>query len=195
MLKELLAKNKVWANAMKAEKPDYFESLSGIQRPKYLWIGCADSRVPANVIAGLQPGEVFVHRNVANLVHQADVNCLSVLQFAVEALEIDHIIVCGHHNCGGVRAVLEKTTFGFLDYWLKPINDLAYHHRKTLESCSCDDERVDLLCELNVKEQVRRLSETAIIQKAWKSGRQIKIYGVFYDLRDGLLCDLKCTKG
>ncbi|NML77034.1 carbonate dehydratase [Rhizobium sp. S-51] len=192
MLSDLFDHNIRWAAARRAEDPFYFDRLSALQRPEYLWIGCSDSRVPANVITGLQPGEVFVHRNVANLVHRADLNLLSVLEFAVETLEVKHIIVCGHYGCGGVRAAMDGHRHGIIDYWLQPIRDVAEVNCATLASIPAPDEKLDRLCELTVASQVESLSRTPILQSAWKRGRSLAIHGWVYGLSDGLLRDLNC---
>lgn len=193
MIQDLLKHNADWAEARVGEDPDYFRRLSALQRPEYLWIGCSDSRVPANVITGLQPGEVFVHRNVANLVHRGDLNLLSVLEFAVEALEVKHIIVCGHHGCGGVRAAMEEHRHGIVDHWLQPIRDVADNAEQRLAKITSSEARLDLLCELSIEAQVEGLSRTPIIQSAWKRGKDIQIHGWVYGLHDGLLRDLDCT--
>jgi len=192
MLGDLLDHNKRWAAARVSEDPDYFKRLSGLQHPDYLWIGCSDSRVPANVITGLEPGEVFVHRNVANLVHRGDINLLSVLEFAVEALEIKHIIVCGHYGCGGIRAAMEDHRHGIIDHWLQPIRDIADMHQSKLEPIEDDSARLNRLCELSIRAQVEGLSRTPIIQSAWKRGKDVRIHGWVYGLNDGLLRDLDC---
>lgn len=192
MLSDLFDHNVRWAAAKRAEDPHYFERLSALQRPEYMWIGCSDSRVPANVITGLQPGEVFVHRNVANLVHRADLNLLSVLEFAVETLEVKHIIVCGHYGCGGVRAAMDGHRHGIIDHWLQPIRDVADAHRRELSATVDEEERLNRLCELTVAHQVEGLSHTPIVQSAWKRGRNLAIHGWIYGLRDGLLRDLGC---
>jgi len=190
MLKDLLAHNVDWARAKEQEDPGYFKRLAGLQRPEYLWIGCADSRVPANVITGLEPGEVFVHRNVANLVHRGDLNLLSVLEFAVETLEVKHIIVCGHYGCGGVMAAIDGQRHGIIDHWLQPIRDVAEAHEGRLCEVTDHDARHDLLCELSIEAQVRNLSRTPIIQSAWQKGKELNIHGWVYGLNDGLLRDL-----
>jgi carbonic anhydrase len=190
MLKDLLEHNVHWARAKEQEDPGYFKRLAGLQRPDYLWIGCADSRVPANVITGLEPGEVFVHRNVANLVHRGDMNLLSVLEFAVEILEVKHIIVCGHYGCGGVRAATDGQRHGIIDHWLQPIRDVAEAHESRLSELTDHEARLDQLCELSIEAQVRNLSRTPIIQSAWEKGKTLNIHGWVYGLNDGLLRDL-----
>ena len=192
MLSDLLDHNIRWATDKVREDPDYFRRLSALQRPDYLWIGCSDSRVPANVITGLEPGEVFVHRNVANLVHRADLNLLSVLEFAVETLEVKHIIVCGHYGCGGVRAAMDGHRHGIIDHWLQPIRDVAYTHDKALNAVLDPDTRLNRLCELSIAAQVEGLSRTPIIQSAWKRGKDLAIHGWVYGLNDGLIRDLEC---
>lgn len=194
MLKELLARNQAWSRDHSAAQPDYFPRLAAQQRPEYLWIGCSDSRVPANVVAGLDPGEVFVHRNVANLVHPADMNLLSALEFAVEALHVREIIVCGHHGCGGVQAASEDDLpHGLADHWLEPIRCLAKQHADALNQAPSEEERLNLLSELNVIEGVRRVCETPILRRAWRRGDRIAVHGLIYGLKDGLLRDLGCS--
>ncbi|MBA5779472.1 carbonate dehydratase [Stappia sp. F7233] len=192
MLSDLLDHNIRWATAKVKEDPDYFRRLSALQRPEYLWIGCSDSRVPANVITGLEPGEVFVHRNVANLVHRGDLNLLSVLEFAVETLEVRHIIVCGHYGCGGVRAAMDGHRHGIIDHWLQPVRDVADQHAGDLATVPDPEIRLNRLCELSIAAQVESLSRTPIIQSAWKRGKPLAIHGWVYGLNDGLIRDLKC---
>jgi len=193
MISDLFDHNRQWAAEREREDPDYFRRLSAMQRPEYLWIGCSDSRVPANVVTGLQPGEVFVHRNVANLVHRADLNLLSVLEFAVETLEIKHIIVCGHYGCGGVRAAMDGYRHGIIDHWLQPVRDIAQASETELEAITEPEERLNRLCELTVVSQVQSLSRTPVLQSAWKQGKSIAIHGWIYGLKDGLLRDLGCN--
>jgi len=190
----LLRRNVEWAAERKRSDPDYFRRLSGLQTPEYLWIGCSDSRVPANVITGLQPGEVFVHRNVANLVNPGDLNCLSVLQFAVDVLRVEHVIVCGHYGCGGIGAALEDRRHGLIDYWLQPIRDLAERHATTLDAIADERARRDRLCELSVAAQVRQVAETPIVGDAWARGQALTVHGWVYGLEDGLLRDLRCSR-
>ncbi len=190
----LLKQNIQWAAERTRADPDYFRRLARLQAPEYLWIGCSDSRVPANVITGLQPGEVFVHRNVANLVNPGDLNCLSVLQFAVDVLRVKQVIVCGHHGCGGVTAALDKERHGLIDYWLQPIRDLAEAHESVLAEIGDHEARVNRLCELNVEGQVRRVADTPIVRDAWARGQELSIHGWVYSLKDGLLRDLGCSK-
>jgi carbonic anhydrase len=192
MLTDLLDHNFRWATERRREDPDFFARLSALQRPDYLWIGCSDSRVPANVITGLQPGEVFVHRNVANLVHRGDINLLSVLEFAVESLEIKHIIVCGHYGCGGIRAAMDGHRHGIIDHWLQPIRDTADENHDRLAKIIDPETRLNQLCELSITAQVNGLSRTPIIQSAWKRGRDLSIHGWIYGLNDGLIRDLEC---
>jgi carbonic anhydrase len=193
MIDDLFARNKVWSAERKAEKADYFERLSTLQQPEYLWIGCSDSRVPANVIAGLEPGEVFVHRNVANLIHPADLNMLSVVEYAVRQLGVKHIIICGHYGCGGIRAAVSGERFGLIDHWLQPVRDVADRRFECRECGSWSDADLDRLCEASVAAQVERLARTPTLTAAWQAGRDVSIHGWVYGLQDGLLSDLKCT--
>lgn len=190
---ELFANNRAWAQSIKTSDPDFFEKLANQQSPEYLWIGCSDSRVPANQIVGLLPGEVFVHRNVANMVVHTDFNCLSVLQFAVDVLKVKHILVVGHYNCGGVRAAYEGRDNGLIDNWLRNIKDVQQRYHKRIEALESDDARVDLLCELNVISQVSNVCHTTIVQNAWSRGQPLSVHGWVYSLKDGLITDLKCT--
>lgn len=192
MTEELLNHNREWAAERVLQDPDYFKRLQDLQAPKYLWIGCSDSRVPANVITGLEPGEVFVHRNVANLVHPSDINLLSVLEYAVEQLKVEHIIVCGHYGCGGVKAAIDGNRYGVIDHWLQPIRDTAENYRAELHSMGDDEAMLDKLCELSIENQVARLANTPIIKDARKNGADLKIHGWVYGLRNGLIQDLKC---
>lgn len=189
-LNQLFKNNRAWAEQITAEDPEFFATLSKQQSPEYLWIGCADSRVPANEIVGLLPGELFVHRNVANLVVQTDLNCLSVMQFAVEYLKVKHIMVTGHYGCGGVKAALENQQLGLLDYWVRNIRDVYLKHEKELEKLSGEQERLDRLCELNVVEQVANVAHTNIVQNAWKRGQELTLHGWIYSIQDGVLHDL-----
>jgi carbonic anhydrase len=188
-LVDLFANNRAWAADMVARDPGFFAELAERQAPEYLWIGCSDSRVPANQIVGLEPGEVFVHRNVANVVVHTDLNCLSVLQYAVDVLGVKHVIVCGHHGCGGVRAALDGSRHGLIDNWLRHVMDVAEKHAAELASLP-DDPRFDRLCELNVAEQVVNVSQTTIVEDAWARGQELMIHGLVYGLKDGLLRDL-----
>jgi carbonic anhydrase len=192
MIEALLEHNRRWARGKIEEDPDYFARLSALQRPEYLWIGCSDSRVPANVITGLEPGEVFVHRNVANLVHRADLNLLSVLEFAVETLEVKHVIVCGHFGCGGVRAALDGQRHGVIDHWLQPVRDVADACETELLAIAGSENRIDTLCALSVKAQVENLARTPIVQSAWRRRKPLRLHGWIYGLKDGLLRDLQC---
>lgn len=187
---ELFANNRQWAEQIKAEDPEFFSMLSKQQAPEYLWIGCSDSRVPANEIVGLMPGELFVHRNVANLVVQTDLNCLSVMQFAVEYLKVKHIMVTGHYGCGGVKAAMANQQFGLLDYWVRNIREVFLKHQDAMDEISDDGKRLDRLCELNVIEQVANVSHTNIVQNAWKRGQELTIHGWIYGIEDGILHDL-----
>ena len=195
MMKDLFDRNRQWAAQKKSEEPDYFTRLAGQQSPEFFWIGCSDSRVPANVVAGLDPGEVFVHRNVANVIHSSDMNLLSALEFAVEALKVREIIVCGHYGCGGVKAATEDLPHGLVDHWLEPIRRLARAFAVDLAQATDAETRRDRLAELNVIEGVRRVSETPIIQRAWRSGAETRVHGLIYGLKDGELRDLDCTVG
>ncbi|MEW7006229.1 MULTISPECIES: carbonic anhydrase [unclassified Lentilitoribacter] len=192
MLTDLLETNVKWASGKREQDPEYFKRLSALQHPEYLWIGCSDSRVPANVITGLEPGEVFVHRNVANLVHRGDLNLLSVLEFAVEALDIKHIIVCGHYGCGGVKAAMDGVQHGVVDHWIQPVRDVADQYHQELEAIEETESRLDRLCELSIEAQVKSLSRTPIIQSAWQRGKKIEIHGWVYGLSNGLIHDLNC---
>lgn len=193
MLSDLLEHNVRWATSKQRNDPGYFTRLSALQRPEYLWIGCSDSRVPANVITGLEPGEVFVHRNVANLVHRGDLNLLSVLEFAVETLEIKHIIVCGHYGCGGVRAAMDGHRHGIIDHWLQPIRDVADVAADELAGLADENARLHRLCEMSIQAQVASLARTPIIQSAWRRGKPLQIHGWVYSLDDGLLRDLNSS--
>jgi len=195
MLKDLLDRNAQWADQRDTDDPGYFARLAGQQTPEFFWIGCSDSRVPANVVAGLDPGEVFVHRNVANVIHSSDMNMLAALEFAVEALNVREIIVCGHYGCGGVKAATEDMPHGLADHWLEPIRRLARAYAVDLAQQQDVEGRRDKLAELNVIEGVRRVAETPIIQRAWHGAGQIRIHGLIYGLKDGRLRDLDCTVG
>ncbi|MEZ5780053.1 MAG: carbonic anhydrase [Rhizobiaceae bacterium] len=195
MLESLLARNIEWSATRHDADPGYFARLAALQAPEFFWIGCSDSRVPANVVAGLDPGEVFVHRNVANVVHSADLNLLSALEFSVEALKVREIIVCGHYGCGGVKAATEDLPHGLSDHWLEPIRRLARSYAVDLAACGGDEDRRDKLAELNVIEGVRRVSETPILQKAWARGADVRVHGLIYGLKDGRLRNLDCSTG
>jgi carbonic anhydrase len=189
VLKDLFDNNQKWVDLNLQSDPDFFQRLANTQTPRVLWIGCADSRVPANEIIGLPPGEVFVHRNVANVVVHSDMNCLSVLQYAIEALKIEHIIVCGHYGCGGVKAAMDGAQLGLIDNWLRHVHDVYRFHRDRLDSMP-EAERFIRFCELNVIEQVRNVAYTSIVQEAWKAGQEISIHGWIYGVHDGRLRDL-----
>jgi len=193
MLSKLFENNRRWADQVTARNPQFFRSLVAQQSPRYLWIGCSDSRVPANEIVGLAPGELFVHRNVANIVVHSDLNCLSVLQYAIDVLMVDHVIVCGHYGCGGVRAAYLKSSLGLIDNWLRHVRDIHDQHRAVVEGNDGEDAAIGRLCEQNVVEQVKHVCQTTIVQDAWRRGQPVAVHGWIYDLRDGLLRDLKCT--
>jgi len=186
---ELFHNNRAWSARMIERDPQFFDRLVHQQAPRYLWVGCADSRVPANEIVGLHPGELFVHRNVANLVVHTDLNCLSVLQFAVDVLKVEHVIVCGHYGCGGIAAAWHGRPLGLVDNWLRHIQDVAEQHRARLESLP-EAALLDRLCELNIVEQAANLCRTSIMQEAWRRGQAVAVHGVVYGLHDGLLRDL-----
>ncbi len=186
-LDPLLKKNREWSENIRRRDPDFFPTLSRQQAPDYLWIGCSDSRVPANEICGLLPGEIFVHRNVANIVVHSDLNCLSVMQYAVDVLKVGHIIVVGHYGCGGVRAVIQEQRFGLIDNWLRHVQDVKQKHTGHLSCIADESARVDRLCELNVIQQVFNTAETSIVQSAWQRGQALAIHGWVYGLRDGLV--------
>ena len=184
---KLLLENKAWAAEKVMDDPDFFNRLSNLQTPEYLWIGCSDSRVPANEITGTQPGEIFVHRNIANMVVNTDLNMLSVLQYAVEVLKVKHIIVCGHYGCGGVKAALTNQSFGIIDTWLRNIKDVHRFHRDQIDMLENEDDKVNKLIELNVIEQVMNLAKTSIVQKAWKHSQAPNIHGWVYGINNGLI--------
>ena len=192
-LPHLFDNNRKWARRITERDPEFFQSLSAQQSPKYLWIGCSDSRVPANEIVDLRPGELFVHRNVANVVVHSDLNCLSVLQFAVELLKVEDVIVCGHYGCGGVRAAYERTSLGLIDDWLRHVQDVRDRHDTVIQQAGGEEARIDRLCELNVAAQVLHVCQTSIVQAAWRRQQPLAVHGWIYDLRDGLLRDLQCT--
>jgi carbonic anhydrase len=189
-LKNLLESNRVWAESVRARNPDFFRELSKQQNPEYLWIGCSDSRVPANEIVDLQPGELFVHRNVANVVVHTDFNCLSVMQYAVDVLKVKHIIVCGHYGCGGVHAAMQNLSLGLIDNWLRHVQDVMDKRGALLRGIEDESERLDRLCELNVVEQVLNVGQTTIVQSAWQRGQELAVHGWVYGLHDGLVRDL-----
>ncbi len=189
-LKHLLDNNKKWSQRVRENRPNFFSELAQQQTPEYVWIGCSDSRVSASNIVGLLPGEVFVHRNIANMVIHTDMNCLSVLQFAVEVLQVKHIIVCGHYGCGGVQAALENKRHGLIDNWLRHIQDTANLYDDVLSNIEDENQKLNKLCELNVIEQVLNVGETTIVQDAWDSGQEVRVHGWIYDLTDGIITDL-----
>ena len=189
-LSHLFANNRAWAADMTRQDPAFFTRLSEQQAPQYLWIGCSDSRVPANQIVGLPPGEMFVHRNIANVVVHSDVNCLSVMQFAVEYLRVQHIIVCGHYGCGGVTAALRDDRLGVVDNWLRHVQDVRWKHHHELDALPNGDARLRRLCELNVVEQVANAAQTTVVRDAWARGQSLSVHGWVYGLEDGLLRDL-----
>jgi carbonic anhydrase len=192
-LTELLDRNRRWAASVKMRDPGFFDRLVGAQSPKYLWIGCSDSRVPANEIVALLPGELFVHRNVANLVVHTDLNCLSVLQYAIDVLNVEHVIVCGHYGCGGISAAHRGTGVGLADNWLRHIQDVADHHRGLLDAVTNTDEQLDRLCELNVLEQTLNVCRTSVVEHAWARKRDLSVHAWIYRLSDGVIRDLGFT--
>ncbi|MEY2487833.1 MAG: carbonic anhydrase [Verrucomicrobiota bacterium] len=194
-LKHLFENNKAWAERIRKENPDFFLELSHQQSPDYLWIGCSDSRVPANQISGLLPGELFVHRNIANLVVHTDLNCLSVMQFAVDILKVRHVIVCGHYGCSGVQAALRRDRLGLSDNWLRHVQDVREKHQEILDSAGDESKASDRLCELNVIEQVANVCQTTIAGDAWERGQELTVHGWIYGLHDGLLRDLNINVG
>jgi carbonic anhydrase len=189
-LKRLLDQNRAWAENITASDPEFFQTLAKQQSPTYLWIGCSDSRVPATQLVGMVPGEMFVHRNVANVVVHTDFNCLSVMQYAVDVLKVGHIIICGHHGCGGVKAAMDNLQLGLIDNWLRHVQDVMHMHDDVLVRIEDESERLDRLCELNVIEQVMSVSRTTIVQNAWQHGQELVVHGWIYGLQDGLLRDL-----
>ncbi len=190
VLPRLFENNRRWAARRRASDPDFFTRLVGQHAPEFLWIGCADSRVPANEIVGLLPGELFVHRNIANLVLHSDFNCLSVLQYAVDVLKVRHIIVCGHYGCGGVTAAMEDRSHGLVDNWLRPIREICRARAAELSRLGTDQRRLDRLCELNVVQQVMNVANTTVLQGAWDRGQEVTVHGWIYSIDDGLLQDL-----
>lgn len=191
-LEQLFKNNKDWANSILKEDPDFFAKLSKQQAPEILWIGCSDSRVPANEIIKLPPGEVFVHRNIANVVVHTDLNCLSVIQYAVDVLKVKHIIVCGHYGCGGIKASMDNNHHGLIDNWLRHIKDVSRFNAVQLNAVD-ESKKFDLLCELNVIEQVKNVANTTIVKKAWKRGAELSIHGWVYGIDDGIIKDLNAT--
>mgnify|MGYP003628033749 FL=1 len=192
-LDDLFNKNREWAAKVTAEDPEFFSTLSKQQQPEYLWIGCADSRVPANQIVDLLPGEVFVHRNIANVVVHTDLNCLSVIQFAVDVLKVKHIMVVGHYGCGGIKAAMGTEEHGMIDNWLRHIKDVYRLHREELDAIENEHTRFDRMCELNVVEQVANVCQSSIVQNAWKIGQELHVHGWCYSIEDGHITDLKRT--
>jgi carbonic anhydrase len=186
----LLEQNRAWADEIKRQDPGFFERLVGQQKPKYLWIGCSDSRVPATQLVGLSPGELFVHRNVANVVVHTDLNCLSVIQFAVDVLEVEHVIVCGHYGCGGVEAAFENRSLGLMDNWLRHVQDVIRKYEASLSRIEDRATRLEKLCELNVREQVLNVSQTTVIQSAWDRGQGVQVHGWVFSIGDGIIRDL-----
>ena len=193
-LRYLLKSNKEWVTEIKERDPEYFTRLSQQKAPKYLWIGCSDNRIVPNQIINTQPGELFVHRNIANVVLEADINCLSVIQYAVEVLNVKHIILCGHYDCGGVKAVLENNDYGILEKWLSQIKDVFRFNSKKFQGLNHEN-KIDLLCEMNVKEQVKNICETAIVRKAWEEGKELTVHGWIYSIKNGLLKNLDTFDG
>jgi carbonic anhydrase len=189
-LDDLIANNRAWAAERTRQDADFFMRLSRQQAPEYLWIGCSDSRVPANEIVGLPPGELFVHRNLANVVLHADLNCLSAIQFAVDVLRVRHIIVCGHYGCGGVLAVLRDERLGLSDNWLRHVQEVRWKHQAELDLLATEADQHNRLCELNVMEQAVNVSQTTVVRDAWARGQALAVHGWAYDIRDGLLRDL-----
>ena len=192
-LQQLFDNNVQWSESIKKDDPTFFEKLAKQQAPEYLWIGCSDARVPANEIVGMLPGDLFVHRNVGNVVLHTDLNCLSVIQYAVDVLKVKHILVTGHYGCGGVRAAMQDKQVGLTDAWLRGIRDLHYEHYEELSKLATEEERVDRLCELNAIAQVANVSHTAIVQNAWHRGQKLSIYGCVYGIKDGLWKNLDVT--
>jgi carbonic anhydrase len=186
----LLERNRKWAANVESERPGFFRRLAAQQAPRYLWIGCADSRVPANEVVNLDPGEVFVHRNVANVVVHTDFNCLAVLQFAVDVLKVEHVMVVGHYGCGGIRAALEDSAHGLIDNWLRHVQDVAARHAAVLDPIQDPGRKIDCLCELNVIEQVVHVARTTVVQDAWRRGQPLTLHGLIYGLKDGRLQEL-----
>ena len=195
MVDKLLEHNRAWSGRMRERDPGYFARRAQRQDPEYFWVGCADSRVPTNVVVGLEPGEIFVHRNVANVVHSTDLSLLSALEYAVDVLDIDKVIVCGHYGCGGVKAATEDELHGLADHWLEPIRRLARIHAGELDAIGDPAARRDRLSELNVANAVARIAETPILRRAWGRGRAVHLHGLMYRLQDGLLADLGCSIG
>ena len=189
-LEHLLDSNRAWAQRIKDDDPAFFKKLTAQQKPDYLWIGCADSRVPCTQLVDLLPGEMFVHRNVANLVIHTDFNCLSVMQYAIDVLQVQHIIVCGHYRCGGIQAAMQHQSFGLVDNWLRHVQDIIVKHQTYLDSFPTEQQRLDQLCELNVAEQVFNVCENTLVRNAWQRGQKLTVHGWIYGIEDGLLRDL-----
>ncbi|GAA5317007.1 MAG: carbonate dehydratase [Candidatus Pelagadaptatus aseana] len=189
-IEQLFANNKAWADGIKAENPDFFARLAEGQSPEYLWIGCSDSRMPANQLVGMDPGSIFVHRNIANVVPPSDINCLSVIQYAVEALKVKHIMVVGHYGCGGVCASMEDQNLGLIDNWLNHIRTVQSRHEQELNACATLEQKQDLMCELNVKAQVEHVCQTNTVREAWARGQELTVHGWIYRLKDGVVNDL-----
>jgi carbonic anhydrase len=189
----LFERNRSWASAILAEDPEFFKRLSELQNPEYLWIGCSDSRVPANQITGLLPGEVFVHRNIANVVVHSDLNCLSVVQYAVDVLRVRHILIVGHYGCGGVRAAMEKQRLGLVDNWLRHVHDLREKHKKLFSQLDDHDQRLRRMCEINVVEQVFNICHTTVVRDAWERQQSLTVHGMVYDVADGILKNLEVS--
>lgn len=194
-INDLFKHNKAWADQITENDPEFFQELSKQQSPEYLWIGCSDSRVPANTLMGMKPGEVFVHRNIANQVIHTDLNCLSVIQYAVDILKVKHIIVCGHYGCGGVIASTDNESYGLIDNWLRHIEDVYRFHKEKLDSIEDKTERLNLLCELNVIEQVANVSNTTTLRRAWDAKQDVTVHGIVYNIHDGILQDLHVSLG
>lgn len=192
-INRLIKNNKEWSKKIKESDPTFFKELSKQQTPEYLWIGCSDSRVPANEIVGLLPGEIFVHRNIANVVVHTDLNALSVIQYAVDVLNVKHIIVCGHYGCGGIKAAFENKEHGLIDNWLRHIKDVYRFNQKEFTHLKSEEEKVNKLCELNVYEQVANVCNTTIVQNAWRNGKDLTVHGWIYGLHNGLIKDLKIS--
>lgn len=192
-LRDLFAKNRDWARKIVTRDPGFFETLSRQQLPRYLWIGCSDSRVPANEIVGLLPGELFVHRNVANVVVHTDLNCLSVLQYAVDVLRVEHVIVCGHYGCGGIQAAYRRDSLGLIDNWLRHVQDVHDRHATAIDTAGDAGAQLDRLCELNVIEQARNTCQTTVVRDAWNRGQSLSVHSWIYSLNDGLIRDLGFT--
>jgi len=194
-LSHLFDKNRAWSEAMRQREPEFFAKLSRQQSPEYLWIGCSDSRVPANQIVGLLPGEIFVHRNIANVVVHTDLNCLSVAQFAVDVIKVRHIIVCGHYGCGGIKASLKQFELGLIDNWLYSVGAIKQKHQARIDAVKDRAMHTDVLCEINVIEQVHNVCNTSIVQQAWRRGQTLEVHGLIYGIHDGRLHDLAVTVG